>query len=109
MATIDAMGSQDSYEPGADLPRGVDVEAVEALARVAKLPQTPAQAAANVERLNSFLEFVDGWEGLGLAFSFEDGEFGYAPSIAQFRPEWDRATGLNKGRVVDSQPDVDGV
>jgi hypothetical protein len=65
------------------------------------LPLTPEAAAANVDRLNSFLEFVDGWEGLGLAFSFEDGEFGYAPSIAQFRPEWDRETKLNKGRVAD--------
>lgn len=78
----------------------VDQDAVEALARIAKLPLTSA-AAANVDRLNSFLEFSDGWEGLGLEFSFEDGEFGYAQSIAQFRPEWDRPTKLNKGRVAD--------
>lgn len=81
--------------------RRVDQDAVEALARTAKLPLTSEAAAANVDRLNSFLEFADGWEGLGLAFSFEDGKFDYAPSIAQFRPEWDRPTKLNKGRVVD--------
>jgi hypothetical protein len=81
--------------------RRVDEEAVEALARIAKLPLSSEAVAANVERLNAFLEFSDGWEGLGLGFSFEDGEFGYAPSIAQFRPEWDRPTKLNKGRVAD--------
>lgn len=83
------------------MERRVDQGAVEALARIAKLPLTPEAAAANVDRLNSFLEFSDGWEGLGLAFSFEDGKFGYAQSIAQFRPEWDRPTKLNKGRAAD--------
>lgn len=50
-------------------------------------------------RLESFLDFADGWAELGLAFSFEDGTFDYAPSIAQFNPVWDRPTKLNKGRV----------
>lgn len=98
----------DSQKANANLPRRVDTDSVRTLARVSNLPLNPSQAAANVDRLNSFLEFADGWEGLGLAFSFEDGHFGYAPSIAQFRPEWDRGTGLNKGRTVDSQPPATG-
>ena len=47
-----------------------------------------------------FLAFADGWKGLGLEFSFADGTFSYAQSVAQFRPEWDRPTPLNKQRVV---------
>lgn len=98
------MGESDTKSTGQDSSPRLDSDAVRALGRIAKLPMTPSRAATNVERLGSFLDLSDGWEGFGLAFSFEDGEFGYAQSIAQFRPEWDRATKLNKGRVVDPQP-----
>jgi len=67
---------------------------------MAKLPLSPERAAAHVEQLEGFLAFADEWEGLGLAFSFEDGRFSYAPSISQFRPEWQLPTRLNKGRAV---------
>jgi hypothetical protein len=86
---------------GADAAR-VDAEAVAQLARIARLPLTPERSAEQVERLEGFLAFADEWEDLGLAFSFEDGRFSYAPSIAQFRPEWDLPTKLNKQRVVSA-------
>jgi len=78
----------------------IDANGVRTLARMAKLPMRSERAAEQVERLESFLAFADQWEGLGLAFSFEDGEFGYAQSVAQFQPEWDYPTRLNKQRVV---------
>jgi hypothetical protein len=81
-----------------DSPR-IDAEGILAVARMSKLPLAPEVAAARAEQLESFLAFADGWEDLGLAFSFNDGAFDYAPSLAQFRPEWDRPTRLNKQRA----------
>jgi hypothetical protein len=85
----------------------VDAETILALSRVGKLPMTPERAAFLCGRLEGFLAFAEGWEDLGLAFSFEDGRFEYAPSLAQFRPEWDRATGLNKMRTVGTVVSVE--
>ena len=75
------------------------------LARVADLPLSAERRDLQVELLGGFLAFSDAWADLGLAFSFADGTFDYAQSVAQFRPDWDRPTGLNKGRVVAIEPD----
>lgn len=85
----------------------VDVDGVFALGRMARLPLSPERAATQVGRLESFLAFADEWDDLGLAFSFESGIFDYAPSLAQFRPDWDLPTKLNKGRMPGSA-DPDG-
>jgi len=84
----------------------LDADGVGQLARMARLPLSPERAAAHVERLEGFLAFADEWEDLGLAFSFEDGRFDYAPSIAQFRPEWQLRTKLNKQRAILPEDDI---
>lgn len=82
--------------------RRVDAGGVLALSRMARLSLSPEHAAAQAERLESFLAFAGEWDDLGLAFTFEDGTFDYAPSLAQFRPGWDLPTKLNKGRMSGS-------
>ena len=85
----------------------VETDDVLALARTARLPMTPERAEELKEGLASFLAFADEWDSLGLAFSFEDGNFGYAPYLAQFHPVWDEPTKLNKGRVASGDPSTE--
>jgi hypothetical protein len=99
MAPSELDDAADAGEPG--------VEDVLALARTARLPMSAERAAELKEGLAFFLAFAEEWDSLGLAFSFEDGSFGYAPYLAQFRPAWDEPTKLNKGRVASGDPSTD--
>jgi hypothetical protein len=64
----------------------VTADVMRALARVARLPEVERAADDYVEGYAGLLGFTDAWEGLGLAFSFEDGTFSYAQSVAQYHP-----------------------
>jgi hypothetical protein len=56
------------------------------LARVARLPEVERAPSGYVDGYGGLLSFTDAWEGLGLEFSFRDGTFSYAQSVAQYHP-----------------------
>ena len=87
--------------------RSIDAETVRGLARYAGLPLDPERVDGQLQHINVFLGFLEEWESVRLGYWFEeDGTFGHAGMVSQYRVPWAYPTRLTKDRAVDADTGV---
>jgi hypothetical protein len=68
--------------------RSADEDTVRALVPYSGYPLEPNRVEMHVGGIGALLDITREWDGLPLAYRFEDGEFGNAPIEAQYWATW---------------------